>query len=304
MHYYRAFGLRIHSEIELTELCEEYEQSTPDLKIAVNGFALPGLSETHIYRRSVRALFGVDEAGALYLSWDGIAHFKASGSNLLEVLPITEDPELLSLFTVSEAIGLILYQRGLFLLHASAVKVGDEAWCFTGEPGAGKSTTAAAFIKAGGILLSDDLTAIAFDADGLAFVVPAYPQLKMWGKTVAGLNYNREDLSPVTEGVNKFAYQPKDDFQHERVRLKQVLFLHNRPGGADEEPLPAMSVATECLANFPLPLALLEGQAIKKHFEDSFKCVKSAEMWTKKRPDGFADLEAWARGVFEKETHH
>ncbi|MCF0073168.1 serine kinase [Dyadobacter sp. CY261] len=302
MHFYKAFGLSIHSELELTELCQDHETQTQDLRIVVSNFSIPPLSETHIYRRKIRALFAVDDAGVAYLNWEGVANFKASNGNLLEVDPLTDDPELLSLFTVSEAIGLILYQLNFFLLHASAVKIGNGAWCFTGEPGAGKSTTAAAFIKAGGTLLSDDLTAISFGADGAAFVVPAYPQLKIWDNTVSGLNYNRANLTPVTEGVNKFAYQPKEDFRHEKIRLKQVLFLHKNVSGEPDAPLPPMSVATESLANFPLPLGLLEGQALKEHFEDSFKCAKSAEMWTKERPEDFGKLEEWAREVFEKET--
>lgn len=300
MHYYTAFGLNIHSEIALTELCERSGKDSQDLKITTNSFVIPRLTKTHIYRRGVRAEFGIDDGGGLCLCWKGIANFRATNGSLLEVESLTDDPKLLSLFTVSEALGLILFQKGCFLLHASSVKVGDQAWCFMGKPGAGKSTTAAAFIKSGGTLLSDDLTAITFDEQGRAYIIPAYPQLKMWGNTVDGLNYRASELTPVTEGVNKYAYNPKSDFQHEQVRLRQVLFLHNARSKKAYSLLPTSSIPTECLRNFPLPLDLLKGQALKRHFEDSIKCALSAEIWSKRRPDGFAKLEEWVKDTIEK----
>jgi len=228
MYFYKSYGLLISSEIELPELSEIQDQgSSTDLKVSMAEFAMPELVKTNIHRRGIRAFFGEDEAGNLFLHWEGVADFKAIGGDLLLISPKTNDMNLLTLFTVSEALGLILFQKGYFLLHASSVKVGSEAWCFMGNPGAGKSTTAAAFIKAGCKLLSDDLTAIKFDETGNGFIIPAYPQLKIWDNTVEGLDYDKTSLSPVSEGVNKFSYQPKGTFEHKPVALKRIFFLHH-----------------------------------------------------------------------------
>ncbi|WP_229254029.1 serine kinase [Dyadobacter sp. NIV53] len=224
MHYYKAFGLHINSEIELPELSSIEPQALYDLQIKIGPVVLPQLKKTLIYRRGIRAGFGQDNAGILYLNWDGVGNYSATNGNLLILSPLTTDPNLLSLFTVSEALGLILFQRGYFLLHASSVQVGNEAWCFMGSPGAGKSTTAAAFVKMGCKLLSDDLTAIGFNNNGEPMVIPAYPQLKIWEKTVNGLQYDKSELQPVSEGVNKFSYQPKIGFTHEPIRLKEIFF--------------------------------------------------------------------------------
>ncbi|MCE7069908.1 serine kinase [Dyadobacter sp. CY327] len=293
MHYYKAFGLNILSEIQLPELSDGDGNSDPDLYIKSAAFELPALGKTQLYRRGVRASFGKDADENLYLHWDNIASFKATNGNYLYVNALTNDDNLISLFTVSEAIGLILFQRGLFLLHASSVQVGNEGWCFMGTPGAGKSTTAAAFIKAGCKLLSDDLTAIAFHEDGSAYIVPAYPQLKIWDKTVAGLHYSESELHPVSEGVNKFSYEPKSGFSHEPVPLKKVFFLHR---ARNRKPLAALSAAeipTETLKHFPLPSQLLTRDVLKRLFLQSFQCSKSAKLWKKKRPDGFENLEKW-----------
>jgi hypothetical protein len=296
MYFYKAYGLNIRSEIQLPELSEGNPDGKYDLEILSGVVTLPGLRKTQIYRRGVRAYFGQDSRGSLFLQWDHIGSFQAIDGRQLIVSSLTDDPSLVSLFTVSEALGLILFQRGYFLLHASSVQVGKEAWCFMGLPGAGKSTTAAAFIKAGCGLLSDDLTAITF-SDGVAFVVPAYPQLKIWDKTVEGLEYDQSMLRPVSEGGNKFSYSPKSAFLHEPVKLREVVFLHKARNRKDISPLSAAEIPTETLRNFPLPIKLLKDEALKNHFFQSFQCASSANMWRKRRPKGFENLQKWVEEI-------
>lgn len=293
MYFYKAYGLKISSEIKLPELSDDEPGNGVDLTIRVAEIKLPKLNKTMIHRRGIRASFAIGSTGNLFLFWPDVASFEAIDGQVLAVHSFTDDPNLLSLFTVSEALGLILYQRGLFLLHASSVQIGDEAWCFMGVPGAGKSTTAAAFIKAGCKMLSDDLTAIRFDAGGKAYIIPAYPQLKIWDNTVNGLSYDKAALKPVSEGVNKFSFQPKDNFSHEPVQLGQIFFIHramNRPTLAE---LSASDIPIKMLKNFPLPLRLLTEDSLKQHFLQSFSCSKFAKIWSKRRPDGFANLQKW-----------
>lgn len=294
MYFYKAYGLKISSEIELPELSEGEGGNTFDLMIRKGEINLPGQRATSIFRRGIKASFGSHPENGLFLHWEGVADFQAVDGRLLTVDAFTKDPDVLSLFTVSEALGLILFQRGMFLLHASSVKVGDEAWCFMGAPGAGKSTTAAAFIKAGCQMLSDDLTAITFDKTGKAFIIPAYPQIKIWDNTVNGLDYDRSGLTPVSEGVNKFSFQPRDNFAHEPIALKQVFFMHKAKNRPRLEELTASEIPIQMLKNFPLPVRLLKGDILKNHFVQSFRCASSAKIWKKRRPDGFQNLEQWA----------
>ncbi|SDE94827.1 hypothetical protein SAMN04487996_10819 [Dyadobacter soli] len=293
MHHYTAFGLHIHSEISLPELADGDPHSATDVFIRKGIVELPQMRPTKIYRRGIKAFFGQDTDQALYLDWAGVASFKASGGNELIVSPVSTEGNVISLFTVSEALGLILFQKGHFLLHASSVVVGDEAWCFMGMPGAGKSSTAAAFIKAGCRLLSDDLTAITFDEDRKPVIIPAYPQLKIWEKTVNGLHYNASDLEPVSEGVNKFAYQPRGEFSMKEVPLKKVFFLHKARNKPAFQNINAAEIPGEMLRNFPLPTTLLSGDNLKKHFFQSLQCAQSAELFRKRRPEGFDNLEKW-----------
>lgn len=229
----------------------------------------------------------------LYLSWEGVADYKAVNGNELLIDAHTSDAGLLSLFTLSEALGLILFQRGYYLLHASAVQVGNEAWCFMGVPGAGKSTTAAAFVKAGCPLLSDDLTAIKLDPSGQAFIVPGFPQLKVWENTARGLSYNTAEMERVSEGVNKFSMNPRATFPDEPQKLGAVYFLHTARNKKSLEPFPAIKVPFETAKHFPLSHHFLTSEVLQKLFRQSLQCASVAPFWSMRRPNGFEALEKW-----------
>lgn len=293
MPFYKAYGLTISSEIDLPELSVAEKTPDIDLYISRGNIILPRMRRTPIHRRGIQAYQGIDNEGNLILHWDQVASFKAIEAKQLVVSPLTQDANLLSLFTISEALGMILFQKGYFLLHASAVKVGNKAWCFMGVPGAGKSTTAAAFVKAGCALLSDDLTAIKFDETGKAFIIPGYPQLKIWDNSVNGLAYDRASLQPVSEGVNKFSFRPEGDFNLEPVALGNIFFLHKANNRPEQQALTPIEIPIETLKNFPLPISFLKGKYLQDHFQQSFLCAKSAGLWRKRRPNGFDLLEKW-----------
>ena len=292
MYEYSAYCLNFSSEIPLPECCAS-EGGKPDFAVVKKKLAPPPLEATNIHRRGIMAQTATGDDGSLWLHWEGVATFRAFEGRFLEVDSFTDEAGVLSLFTVSEAIGLILFQRDHFLLHASAVRVGDAAWVFMGAPGAGKSTTSAGFVKAGCPLLSDDLTAITFDEHKRPLVSPAYPQLKIWEKSVVGLGYHTDELSPVSEGINKFALAPRDNFVPEAVPLARMYFIHN------DEHLPAFRIMSpselpmETLRHFPLPNQLLSPFVLQQLFKQSISCAAASEAVLIRRPDGFRALEAW-----------
>ncbi|HEX2645357.1 MAG TPA: hypothetical protein VHU81_20330, partial [Thermoanaerobaculia bacterium] len=72
-----------------------------------------------------------------------------------------------------------LESRGIPALHASAVTIGKQAVAFLSTHGAGKTGLAAAFMRAGGELLTDDLLPVE-EQDGAFLGRPGYPQMRMW----------------------------------------------------------------------------------------------------------------------------
>jgi hypothetical protein len=67
---------------------------------------------------------------------------------------------------VAQALPLAATLRGLEVLHASGVVLDGRAVLITGAAGAGKSSLAAALLRAGGLLLSDDAVAVRLGDDG------------------------------------------------------------------------------------------------------------------------------------------
>ncbi len=75
-----------------------------------------------------------------------------------------------------QLLGLVQRLRGVTCLHASAILIGDHAIAVAGFPGAGKSSTAAAFLQMGFPVLADDVVPVFEDA-GKFMVQPAHPRI-------------------------------------------------------------------------------------------------------------------------------
>jgi hypothetical protein len=105
-------------------------------------------------------------------------------------------------YLLGPVMGFVLRLRGTVCLHASAVGIGDRAIALMGLPGAGKSTTAAAFACAGYPVLSDDVVALA--DKGLEFLVqPGYPRVNLWPDSVRALFGSEDALPRITPTWDK-----------------------------------------------------------------------------------------------------
>ena len=90
-------------------------------------------------------------------------------------------PEPLTLSAVvpylqGQLLGFLQRLRGVTCLHASAVLIDGRAIAVAGFPGAGKSSTAAAFLQMGYPVLADDVVPVFEDA-GKFMVRPAHPRI-------------------------------------------------------------------------------------------------------------------------------
>jgi hypothetical protein len=82
-------------------------------------------------------------------------------------------------FLLGPVLGLVLHQRGLLPLQASAVETPEGAVVFVGPSGSGKSTLAAHFRRRGYRILADDTAVLAEDGRGGFRVLPGMPQLRL-----------------------------------------------------------------------------------------------------------------------------
>jgi hypothetical protein len=170
---YRAYGMNIRSNRacpELTPSAAGFED--PDVTIRWANTAANRLDPLEGSRFSV-------EPGRFRLDVAGVARYSVEDGRRIEIDPLPESQaEKIRLFLMGSAIGALLYQRGLFPLHGSAVETRWGAMIFVGFQGAGKSTLAAEFYRRGYRLLSDDVCAIDKSPLGPR-VLPALPQLRL-----------------------------------------------------------------------------------------------------------------------------
>lgn len=75
-----------------------------------------------------------------------------------------------------QLLGLVQRLRGVTCLHASAILIGGQAVAVVGFAGAGKSSTAAAFLQMGFPVLADDVVPV-FEDGGKFMMQPAHPRI-------------------------------------------------------------------------------------------------------------------------------
>jgi hypothetical protein len=148
--------------------------------------------------------FSVDATGATY-AYDGAGAFFVRGGDTITVDPEPNaDERTLRLCLLGPALSLLLYQRGRFLLHGSAVVIDGRGVGFLGRNGWGKSTLAAACYRRGHEMITDDVMAIDFAGETPA-IIPSYPQFKLWPKAASALGERLDSLPIVHPEFDKRA---------------------------------------------------------------------------------------------------
>jgi len=126
----------------------------------------------------------------------------SAGESVWSFWPEQVDFDDVLTYLAGPAFGYLLFVRGLTLLHASAVAVGDKAIALLGPGGAGKSTTAAAFALSKFPVLTDDIVAVR-EHNGEFLVQPAYLRLCLWPDSVEALYGSPEALPRLAESWEK-----------------------------------------------------------------------------------------------------
>jgi hypothetical protein len=218
-HFYKAYGLIVSSEVSLPEL-EPTAPATPDLEIAVGPVDFPDSA-------SQDATAFRFEPMRQYLSWQAVGTFKISDARRIDVDPApgVDDP-LLAFPLLGPVMALALHQRGLLVLHASAIAVGGKSVIFMGDKGAGKSTTAGAMIRAGHRLLTDDVVALDLSDPERPMTLPGFPQLKLAADAAGAISLGRAEVRPqVHPQIDKAQHRLRDGFAAEAAPVSRLYIL-------------------------------------------------------------------------------
>jgi hypothetical protein len=192
---YSVYGLRIHTEIACPGLPSDPQPNeNPDVTIRL----LPAVSGSS---ESLENGYYEVRPGVFRLLIKGVGRYLVEEGSRISVEPVEgSSSDEIRLFLMGSVLGALLYQRGLFPLHGSAVETEWGAMIFVGAQGVGKSTLAAQFFRRGYRLLSDDVCAVTTRAGKLE-VLPALAQFRLCADAYERLDISRDGRFHVDKYV-------------------------------------------------------------------------------------------------------
>lgn len=217
-YFYKAFGLRIQSEIPLP-LLETRNDKKTNLQIRIENF-------THTFDLGAPVHYRLLENKKILCCAPSVANFLIDPPHEILVEPHENvSIETIQLFLLGSAIGVVLHHEDGLPLHASAIDFDGRAVVFAGSSGIGKSTLATAFLQDGHRLLSDDISMIRFAESIGPVLSSAYPQMKLWRQTLNEFNIESDGLPSIYKRIDKFNIAVGNQFQPLDLPLKAIIAL-------------------------------------------------------------------------------
>lgn len=200
-HIYGAFGLTVHSDVELPSLPPGSGGPRVDVHMG------PPVSQTEAGTGPPAFSAGMERmwrSGAGWLlryedprSEETWTMRVAAGGGAVDV-ERTEGIVQRDLLEIVQTVGLAsaLQLRGVLLLHACVLEIGGAAVLVLGASGSGKSTTGAALVRHGLALLSDDIAAVEVAGDALV-VHPGLRRMRVTSDTARAMGWDPDTLTRV-----------------------------------------------------------------------------------------------------------
>ncbi len=288
MFSYFAYGLGIQSELPLPELVPA--QAGDDVVIRLQGDdGIPSeVAGQEWYWR-----ISSDDA---VLSLKDVGVFLIREGREITVIPASGAEEsLLRLYLVGNIMAILLYQRGLLVLHASAVEVNGHAVAFLGGSGSGKSSMAAALCARGHAIIADDVTAVKVKPNA-SLVFPGFPQLKLSEEAAAALGYDASSLFLLHPQEEKLGCRVVERFSQATRPLERIYVLAQDTPQTIELIRPQEAVIELIRHSYPTRL-LQDGGA--SHFLQCGHLAKQVPFYRITRPLSLPSLPELATQVEE-----
>lgn len=219
---YHIFGLTIRSSLSLpAQVIDGFSaDDQPDVIIEY------GPPQKHLSNSRNEKSYYQAMPGEFLLRIDAVASYYVRGGNSITITPEPgAQEEQIRIFLMGSAIGALLHQRNILVLHAGAIAVNGRGVLFSGHSGSGKSTLAAAFHKRGYPFVADDVCAVIM-AGGQPAIIPGFSRLKLWDDVLKKLGQDKEQLESVrwTKTMNKY-FLPVESIDEKPFSLKSVFIL-------------------------------------------------------------------------------
>jgi hypothetical protein len=214
---YRAYGQLVESSLSLPQFETIETTAPPDVTIRRGTVDLPPDAATTPtpYHQDGDDLYVDVTMGSVRVT---------DGERVVVDPAPDADPDLFRWTVVGAAFNFLLHQRGYLVLHASVVSVDGGAVAFLGSSGAGKSTTATAFLEAGYDVIADDVAAVTV-TDAGPTVAPGFPALKLDRSVVDDLDLAVDAVEDADDDRDRRFYSLSSDGEEESVPVAAVFVL-------------------------------------------------------------------------------
>ena len=299
-YFYSAYGLNIASDIYLPELLSS--ESGEDVSIQTGN--LTDFSQnnelknaTAIERPGISVRISPNAVGYHWTNF-GSALIRHGREVIVSPKAGIENTDL-SPFITGTILAVLLHQRGLMVLHGSAVVINGEAVAFLGDKGAGKSTLAAYLQTRGHRLLTDDLVPLVSNKTNEIRTIPGFPRIRLWADSVESIGKDPQELSLINRFVDKYSYRCFENFSNAPVKLNRLYVLEESDDTKIEQ-LKLPEAFIELARHTYLGRYLRELAQTAEHFNQCSKVVSSIPIFKLQRPHDFTVLSKVAAMI---ETH-
>ncbi|MCR1784050.1 hypothetical protein KVF89_16035 [Nocardioides carbamazepini] len=297
---YAGYGLLIDSELPLPDLApaRPARPARPDVVVRL-GSPLPPSAEALPLPRG----FWVD-GDRIGIDVPGIGRYVCERGARITVAPAAgASADALRLFLLGSALGVLLTQRGLLVLHGNAFVVDGACAVVLGHSGAGKSTLAAEMHRRGHLVLSDDVVPI--DAAGRA--LPGWPRIKLWRDALDRLGLPTSGLDRVGQGFDKFHVPlERSAGSPEPVPVRWIYVLDRHDGPLRVVPV-AGAAAFTSLHEHSYRNEILVGELRRTHLARSAGLARVARLARVDRPRGVDSVASSADAILahiDREEQH
>jgi HPr Serine kinase C-terminal domain len=296
MNNYKLYGLIAQSDWPLPECQPVLRDAAPDIHFIKGLVPEKGIDVTsdNPWEQSLD--------GEFWLNMEEVARYwiRHGREIIIEPYPGADD-ESIRLFLLGSALGALLFQRGLLLIHGNAIEVNGACLVCVGDSGAGKSTLAAAFLQHGHRLLADDVVPV--DEQGLA--TPGFPRIKLWGNAARQFGIETDSLRRIMPDMDKYNVPLGERFCETPLPVKWVYVLD--PSDEDEfacQPYEGMA-RFEPLHGNTYRVHFLEAMALKpQHLQQVARLAGNIRMARIRRPrEGFR-LNELVRFILDDVERH
>jgi hypothetical protein len=283
---YRVYGLGLHSEVAIPELLASgVDGAAPDVLVVRGALPPPAHPSSEPDESWAERTPSGDATRCVF---SGVGHYQIEAGRRIVIDPDpAADPAVVRHLLLGPVLAHLLWQRGVFTLHASVLRIAGRIVGFVGVSGEGKSTTAAALTERGHALVCDDVAALVVEERRLR-VLPGFPRIRLYADSMLSIGDTPSAHPEVHPHIDKRSKQVSR-FSTDDVWLERLYVLES---GADLTitPLAPPAALMEVLKHTYYAHQYAPLYGFPKHLAEATRVVERVSTYRLTRPKDLARL--------------